>query len=263
MQTAGHGRTRQRAAARLVLLLALASGSLNAETSVPDRIASAKASVVGVGTLLPTRRPPAAVYGTGFAVGDGRHVITNFHVIPDVLASERHETLVVFVGNGENAQPRTAKVIKTDPEHDLALLRLDGPPLPPLPVDATTPVREGDDLLFTGYPIGHILGLYPTSTKAMVSNIAPVAIPASTAAQLNAKTIKRLRDPYPIYQLDAVSFPGNSGSPLYRISDGAVVGVLNSVLIKESKEAALSNPTSITYAIPASHVLPLLEAIAP
>lgn len=243
------------------LLLPLAAAAL--DNPVPARIAEAKRAIVGVGTLQPTRRPPAMVLGTGFAVADGRHVITNHHVIPNALAQDRHETLVVFVGIGESAQPRTARVVRSDPEHDLALLRLEGPPLPALPIDASTPVREGDDLLFTGYPIGHVLGLYPTSTRAMVSNIAPVAIPASASADLNAATIKRLRDPYPIYQLDAVSYPGNSGSPLYRIEDGAVVGVLNSVLVKESKESALTHPTAITYAIPASHLLPLLEAIAP
>lgn len=247
------------AAAGLLLTASLAAD----DNPLPARIAEAKRAVVGVGTLLPTRRPPAAVLGTGFAVADGRHIITNFHVIPTALAEERHETLVVFVGTGDSAQPRTARVLRTDPEHDLALLRLDGPPLPAFRIDAETVVQEGDDLLFTGYPIGHILGLYPTSTRAMVSNIAPVAIPASSATTLNAATIRRLKDPYPIYQLDAISYPGNSGSPLYRVSDGVVVGVLNSVLIKESKESALTNPTAITYAIPAKHVLPLLEAITP
>lgn len=231
--------------------------------AVPDRIASAKRSVVGVGTLLPTRRPPGAIRGTGFVVADGRHVISNHHVIPTALAQEQHETLVIFIGTGGDAQTRTARVLRSDPEHDLALLRLEGPPLPALVIDAETAVREGDDLLFTGYPLGHVLGLYPTTTRAMVSNIAPVAIPASAASELNATTIRRLKDPYPIYQLDAIAYPGNSGSPVYRIGDGAVVGVINSVLIKESKESALSNPTAITYAIPIRHALPLLEAITP
>lgn len=234
-----------------------------ANNTLPERIAAAKRAVVGVGTLLATRRPPAAIRGTGFVVADGRHVLSNFHVLPTVLANDQHETLVVFVGTGAQSEPRTARVLRTDPEHDLALLRLDGPPLPALALDAATAVREGDDLLFTGYPLGHVLGLYPTSTRAMVSNISPVAIPASSAAQLNPASIRRLKDPYPIYQLDAIAYPGNSGSPLYRVSDGAVVGVINSVLIKESKEAALSHPTAITYAIPIRHALPLLEAITP
>lgn len=231
--------------------------------SVPERIASAKRAVVGVGTLLPTRRPPGAIRGTGFVIADGRHVITNHHVLPTALAQEQYETLVIFIGIGDNSQTRTARVLRSDPEHDLALLRMEGSPLPALTLDATTPVQEGDDLLFTGFPLGHVLGLYPTSTRAMVANIAPVAIPAGSASELNAATIRRLKDPYPIYQLDAIAYPGNSGSPVYRISDGAVVGVINSVLIKESKESALSSPTAITYAIPVKHVLPLLDAITP
>ncbi|NQD35614.1 trypsin-like peptidase domain-containing protein [Permianibacter sp. IMCC34836] len=233
------------------------------DNPVPARIAAAKRAVVGVGTLLPTRRPPAVIRGTGFVVGDGRYVLSNYHVIPTSLAEEQHETLVVFVGVGEQGQPRTARVIQSAPEYDLALLRLEGPALPAMTIDAQTPVREGDDLLFTGFPLGHILGLYPTTTRAMVSNIAPVAIPASAASDLNAVTIRRLKDPYPIYQLDAIAYPGNSGSPLYRVSDGAVVGVINSVLVKESKESALDHPTAITYAIPIKHALPLLEKITP
>ncbi len=231
--------------------------------SLPERIAAAKRAVVGVGTLLPTRRPPAAIRGTGFVVADGRHVLTNHHVLPTALASERYETLAVFVGRGADGETRTATVVRMDAEHDLALLKMDGPPLPALLIDASSPVQEGDDLLFTGFPLGHVLGLYPTSTRAMVSNISPVAIPASNAAELNSASIRRLKDPYLIYQLDAIAYPGNSGSPLHRVSDGQVVGVINSILVKESKEAALDRPTAITYAIPIRHALPLLEAITP
>ncbi len=262
--------SQSRYAVSLILLLGAvalagepASDTSTAINPLPDRIASAKRAVVGVGTLMPTRRPPAAIRGTGFVVADGRHVLTNHHVLPGVLAGERHETLAVFVGHGAESETRTATVLRTDAEHDLALLKMDGPPLPALVIDASSPVREGDDLLFTGYPLGHVLGLYPTSTRAMVSNISPVAIPASNAAELNSASIRRLKDPYLIYQLDAIAYPGNSGSPLYRVSDGQVVGVINSVLVKESKEAALDRPTAITYAIPAKHALPLLEAITP
>ena len=44
-------------------------------------------------------------------------------------------------------------------------------------------------------------------------------------------------------QLDIVSYPGNSGSPLYDAHTGEVLGILNMVFIKGSKEAALTNPS--------------------
>lgn len=72
--------------------------------------------------------------------------------------------------------------------------------------------------------------------------------------------VKRLRNPYKVFQLDATAYPGNSGSPLYDPGTGAVVGIINSVAVKESKENILSKPSGITYAIPAIHALALMRA---
>ena len=71
--------------------------------------------------------------------------------------------------------------------------------------------------------------------------------------------IKRLRDPYDVFQLDATAYPGNSGSPLYIPETGEVVGVINKVFVKESKEAVLEKPSGITYAIPVRYVKELLR----
>ncbi len=46
------------------------------------------------------RTPPVNFLGTGFVIGDGLHVVTNAHVIPDVLDAERRETNVVITGKG-------------------------------------------------------------------------------------------------------------------------------------------------------------------
>mgnify|MGYP006381527409 CR=1 FL=1 len=70
--------------------------------------------------------------------------------------------------------------------------------------------------------------------------------------------IKRIRSPFEVYQLDAVAYPGNSGSPVYDVRTGRVVGVINSVLVKKTKEAALTDPSGITYAIPVRYVRALL-----
>lgn len=228
---------------------------------LPDAIARAKSSIVGVGTQLATRRPPALLRGTGFVVADGQHVLTNFHVLPSALDEANREILVVFAGSGDVQSLHTARVVASDAEHDLALLRVDGPPMPALQLDAESVVREGETLLLTGFPVGAVLGLYPATSQAMVSAITPIAIPAPTTQSLNTASIRRLRTPYLVYQLDAIAYPGNSGSPLYRASDLKVVGVINAVLVKESKEAALERPTAISYAIPIRFALPLLSKI--
>ena len=71
--------------------------------------------------------------------------------------------------------------------------------------------------------------------------------------------IKQLRDPYDVFQLDATAYSGNSGSPLYDPETGEVVGVINKVFVKESKEAVLEKPSGITYAIPVRYVKELLR----
>ena len=62
-----------------------------------------------------------------------------------------------------------------------------------------------------------------------------------------------------MFQLDAIAYPGNSGSPLYDVDNGRVVGIVNSVFVKKSKESALTSPSGITYAIPAEYMTRLLK----
>ena len=58
---------------------------------LPQTISEAKQSIVGVGTYKKTRRPPAIVFATGFAVLDGNHVLTNAHAIPKKLDKKHKE----------------------------------------------------------------------------------------------------------------------------------------------------------------------------
>ena len=71
---------------------------------------------------------------------------------------------------------------------------------------------------------------------------------------IKGQLLRHLREPYDILQIDAVAFPGNSGSPVYRIATGEVVGVINKVFIKGKKEHILKEPTGLTYAIPVAYV---------
>ena len=104
-----------------------------------------------------------------------------------------------------------------------------------------------------------VLGQYPVTHEGIVSGKPPIVTPAPSSRQLTAEQIKRNRHPFRVFQLDAIAYPGNSGSPLYRIDTGHVVGIVNSVYVKKSKEAALTSPSGISYAIPAEYIKKLLE----
>jgi S1-C subfamily serine protease len=228
-----------------------------------DTIARVKPSVVMIGTLVKTRNPPFAFRGTGFAVGDGRVVATNAHVVSaQPLDAAAGEILVIGVPGAQGrADVRAARLVVEDPSRDLAVLAIDGAPLPPLAL-AARDAREGETLLFTGFPIGTVLGPIPSTHRAMVASMPPIALPNVRAAQLSGAQIRRLAEgPFPVYQLDATAYPGNSGSPLYEAETGAVVGIVNMVFVRKSREAVLSQPSGITYAIPAAHLRALLEGL--
>jgi serine protease Do len=249
-----------RAALRLLFGIAfgLAAGGAWAD-NLPQSIVKIKPSIVGVGTFQPTRRPPAAFRGTGFVVADGRHVITNAHVLPNLLNNEAKETLGVFVGQGEDAQFRSAKTVALDEEHDLALLEIAGAPVAAVTVGDSDGVREGQQVSFIGFPIGTVLGLYPVTHRATISAITPIVIPAQASSQLNVKMIKRIRAPLRVFQLDGTAYPGNSGSPLFDPETGVVFGVINMVFVKGTKENALTAPSGISYAIPGNYIEDLLK----
>lgn len=245
----------------IAVLLAGLFATLPATTVAADLvglISAIKPSIVGVGTSQATRRPPHELLGTGFVVGDGSLVLTNAHVVPDDLDDSKFEKLVVFFGTGKKVRGREASVVATDRTHDLALLRHAGPKAPALRIAGRETVPEGTQIAFTGFPIGAVLGLYPVTHTGIISAITPTAIPAPNSTSLSANQIRALRAPYSVYQLDATAYPGNSGSPLINVESGTVIGIINKVLVKKTKENLLRDPSDISYAIPATFLLDLL-----
>lgn len=251
----------------IVLVLGVVFLPLKSYADFPDVVAKVRSSVVGIGTVFPSAKlrdkssPPMTFRGTGFAVGNGTRIVTNYHVIEKPIDAEKGEVLSVFTGRGSDSRVFPAKVIASDQAHDLAVLEFIGPALPVLSLAESRFLREGEEVAFTGFPIGLVLGLYPVTHKGIVSVITPIVMPALSSKTLTAAQIKRARERFNVYQLDATGYPGNSGSPVYDVKTGAVVAVINSVFVKASKEAMLSNPSDISYAIPVKHVHQLLADI--
>lgn len=245
----------------IIVVFGLLGAMGPARADVADTLESIKPSVVGVGSFHPTRSPRANLRGTGFVVGDGRYVVSCAHIFTDLLDSEKNETWAVLTGRDRQMTVRTASIVLRDTVRDLILLRIDGEPLPALKLAQSDAVREGWQLYFTGYPIGSILGLNPSTHRAGLAAVVPIYTPVPAAFQLNPRALKQARAQYEIYELDAIAYPGNSGSPVWHPETGEVVGVVNSVFVKGAKETALTAPSGISYAIPVKFVRQLLEQV--
>lgn len=241
-----------------------AAAPSRALAQAPDTIARVKAAVVAVGTVQKLRSPQFLFLGTGFAVGDGSLVATNAHVIGKPLAAGADpEQLAIAIPGPDPkvVQVRVVRQVGLDAERDLALLRVPGPALPALALRDSDSVREGEQYLLTGFPIGSILGLFAATHRAMIAAITPIAIPPGDPRKLDPALIRRLQSgAFSVFQLDATSYPGNSGSPLYDPTSGEVVGVMNMVFVKGTKESALTNPSGISYAIPSKYLQSLIAA---
>lgn len=238
------------------------SVSAAAPDAFADLVARSRAAVVAVGTLQPLRAPSFAFRGTGFAVDDGLTIVTNAHVVPAALDAERRESIGVALPAADGtAHLREARLVRTSREADLALLRIDGPRLPALALADGEFARQGASVALIGFPLGAALGLFPAVHRGTVSAVTPLTIPLQRAGQLDSRAAQRLRDgPLRLYQLDATAFPGNSGSPLIDADSGAVVGIVNQVVVLTAKEQILPGPSGVSYAVPVRYLHQLLSS---
>lgn len=227
------------------------------DTTFVSVVKKIKKSVVGVGVYTPIEGNRVDLKGSGFVIGGGRYIATNYHVVSEELHLDKVQHHVVFVGEGRDYEVLKVTLVDFDPVFDLAILEL-ADSKRKLPnefiIGSDDFIDAGSEIAFTGFPIGSVLGLYPATHTGIVSVITPNASPATSTNQLNLGLIKQLRQRFDVYQLDATAFPGNSGSALYLKSTGEVIAIINKVLVQKGKEYALSTPSGITYAIPIKHL---------
>lgn len=143
--------------------------------------------------------------GSGVIVDTAGHIVTNNHVIQD--ATE----IRVQLADGRVATPR---VVGTDTDTDLAVLKIDMPDLPVMPMGRSDELRAGDVVLAIGNP----LGLSQTVTQGIVSATGRGSLRLATFADF--------------IQTDAAINFGNSGGALID-SDGALIGINTAVLAQQ------------------------------
>jgi len=167
--------------------------------------------------------------GTGSIVSIDGHVLTAAHVVEG--ASE--VAVGVFPSCKPGARPELfpAKIVRTDPGKDLALLRLTKLPsdISIMPIGKLDEVRTGTAVMMIGHPRQLLMSL----SQGMVSAIRPDFNFGSRESPRRATVI----------QTDGALNPGNSGGPMLSAS-GNLVGVNSFILGKTS--AGLNFAVSVT-----------------
>jgi serine protease Do len=144
---------------------------------------------------------------------------------------------------------------------DLAVLRVQGPPIPTVKLSDMQP-REGASIALMRFLLGGALGFLHVrhrggrlhQHRCCGKQFPGAHLPLGTAI---------VPGRFELLQLDAVAYPGNSGGPVFDLETGVVIGVVNMVLVNDTKEAALSAASGISYAIPTSSVATMLAGLQP
>jgi len=153
----------------------------------------------------PQREYQQTAQGSGFIISPDGYILTSNHLIQN---AEK-----VTVKLGENS-PVEAKVIGTDPDTDVAVVKIDGNDLPYLELADSDALEVGEWVLAIGNPFG----LSHTVTAGIIS--------------AKSRSGFRLTEYEDYIQTDAAINPGNSGGPLLDL-DGKVVGI-NTFIISRS-----------------------------
>lgn len=167
--------------------------------------------------------PEQRASGSGVIISDDGYIITNNHVIEG--ADEINITLT-------NKKSYKATLIGSDPNSDLAVLKIDGTKFPYILYGNSDEVKLGQWVLAIGYP----LSLDVTVTAGIISAKA-------RSLQINQRNKNATSAIESFIQTDAAVNPGNSGGALIN-TDGQLVGI----------NAAIASPTGsyagYSYAIP-------------
>ena len=170
---------------------------------------------------------PQAGLGSGVIVSAEGYILTNNHVV------EGADEIEVILNDSRRAK---AKVIGTDPDSDLAILKIELDRLPVIVLGSSDTLQVGDQVLAIGNPFG----VGQTVTSGIVS--------ALGRNQLGINTFENF------IQTDAAINPGNSGGALVDVN-GNLQGI-NTAIYSRS-----GGSMGIGFAIPVSTAKLVLEGI--
>jgi serine protease Do len=186
---------------------------------------------------LPQGQLPQQGLGSGFVWDREGHIVTNNHVVDGAT-----KVTVTFLDN----TTALAEVVGTDPNSDLAVIKVDLPPekLNPVQMADSTQVRVGQ----LAVAIGNPFGLEGSMTVGFVSALGR-SLPVASSNMLAATyTIPD------IIQTDAPINPGNSGGVLVN-DEGLVMGVPTAI------ESPVRANAGIGFAVPSAIVQRVVPAL--
>lgn len=211
------------------------SGNLSLETLVEAAYQRTAPSVVHITSIAPRSTlsglSESRSQGSGVVINDTGLILSNYHVV-------RGATQVrVTFSSGRLA---SAQVVGSDPEHDIAVLKVEVPPgdLVPAAIGNSSEVRVGQMVVAVGNPFG----LDRTATLGIVSAL-------NRSLDTEDGTVL-----HGLIQTDASINPGNSGGPLVNLR-GEVVGI-NTAILSPS-----GGNIGIGFAIPIDGALRVAESI--
>ena len=170
--------------------------------------------------------------GSGWVLDKTGHIVTNHHVI---AGSD-----VITVTLSEKDDPIPAQVVGSDPQNDIAVLKIDAPAeeLYPVQLGESKTIRVGQKI----YAIGNPFGLERTMTVGIISSL---------GRSLESKSGRMMKN---IIQIDAALNQGNSGGPLLDTS-GRVIGMNTAIATLTGEN------TGVGFAVPANTIRRVLPQL--
>jgi S1-C subfamily serine protease len=206
-----------------LLLPAVCSGAGQKEIARAGKAATA---------FVEAKTPRGIAYGSAFCVHKSGFFITNHHVIANA------QEIKIVINSGEKTEKvLIAKVLRSDPEVDLALLQVKGENLPVLSLGSDAGLVELAEVIACGFPFGQLLSTDRQMHPAISINIGKVT------------SLRKKDNKLQLIQIDITLNPGNSGGPVLD-QDGKVVGVV----------LAGIKGAGVNFAIPVSKVHAFVEA---
>ncbi len=194
-------------------------------------VVNIKVQIVAQGVFGGLRKGRAE--GSGVVISPNGIILTNNHVVQQALQVR------VALNDGRTLN---GTVIGNDPQHDLAVVKVDAGGLNPITVGDSSKLRLGDTVVAIGFPLN--LG-GPTVTSGIVSGLK-----RSVRVQGDNGQTEHLKD---LIQTDAAINPGNSGGALVDAS-GRLVGI-------NTAAASAAAAENVGFAIAIDQALPIVRRI--